>query len=202
MQDENIDAGALFLLLTEIKKPGQTFFCRQRVRSACIANHPWEGQMFIRRLALGSSFTLFAVVAAAQERPPYGPDVSVETAKTIAAGALAESKKNGWRMAIAIVDNHGFLVYFERMEDTQTAGVEVSIDKARAAAMFRRPTKVFEDGVNKGRPALLGLRGATPLEGGVPIMAGGKVIGAIGVSGANADQDAQAATAGIKAAGL
>ena len=105
-------------------------------------------------------------------------------------------------MAIAVVDNHGFLVYYERMDDTQTASVGVALDKAKAAAMYRRPTKVFEDGIAKGRVALLGLSGATPIEGGLPIMSGGKVIGAIGVSGANSDQDAQAAAAGLKAAGL
>jgi uncharacterized protein GlcG (DUF336 family) len=101
-------------------------------------------------------------------------------------------------MAIAVVDNHGMLVYFERMADTQTASVQIALDKAVAAAMFRRPTKAFEDGIAKGRTALLGLRGATPIEGGLPIMMGGKVIGGIGVSGANSDEDATAAGAGLK----
>ena len=158
--------------------------------------------MSISKFMFGLGFTLLAAGAMAQERPPYGQEIGVDQAKKIAAGAVAESKKNGWRMAIAIVDNHGFLVYYERMDDTQTASVGVALDKAKAAAMFRRPTKVFEDGIAKGRVALLGLSGATPIEGGLPIMAGGKVIGAIGVSGANSDQDAQAATAGLKAAGL
>jgi glc operon protein GlcG len=158
--------------------------------------------MSFHKFVLGLSIVLFAAAAAAQERPPYGPDVSLEQAKQIAAGAAAESKKNGWRMAIAVVDNHGFLVYFERMEDSQTSAVHLAIDKSRTAAMFRRPSKVFEDGVAKGRVALLGLTGAMPIEGGIPIMAGGKVIGGVGVSGANADQDAQAAAAGLKAAGL
>jgi uncharacterized protein GlcG (DUF336 family) len=150
------------------------------------------------KLALGAAFAAFALTAVAQERPPYGESITVETAKKIAAGAVAESKKNGWRMAISIVDNHGFPVYFERMDDTQTASVDIALDKAKAAAMFRRPTKAFEDGIAKGRTALLGLRGATPIEGGLPIMVGGKVVGGIGVSGANADQDAAAATAGLK----
>jgi uncharacterized protein GlcG (DUF336 family) len=145
---------------------------------------------------------LFAAGAVAQERPPYGQDIGAEQAKKIAAGAVAESKKNGWRMAIAIVDNHGMLVYYERMDDTQTASVQIALDKAKTAATFRRPSKAFEDGIAKGRVALLGLSGATPIEGGVPIMAGGKVIGGIGVSGANSDQDAAAAMAGLKAAGL
>jgi uncharacterized protein GlcG (DUF336 family) len=101
-------------------------------------------------------------------------------------------------MAIAVVDNHGMLVYFERMPDTQTASVQVALDKAQAAAMYRRPTKAFEDGIAKGRTALLGLRGATPIEGGLPIMVNGRVIGGIGVSGANSDEDAAAAVAGLK----
>jgi glc operon protein GlcG len=158
--------------------------------------------MSASRVILALTFALFAAGAAAQERPPYGQEIGLDLAKKIAAGAAAESKKNGWRMAIAVVDNHGFLVYYERMDDTQTGSVDVAIDKAKAAALYRRPTKAFEDGIAKGRNALLGLRGATPIEGGIPIMTGGKVIGAIGVSGANADQDAAAAAAGIKAAGL
>ena len=150
------------------------------------------------RFILGITLAAFATLAAAQARPPYGGDVTLDQAKKIAAGAVAESQKNGWRMAIAVVDNHGFLVYFERMADTQTASVQIAIDKAKTAAMFRRPSKAFEDGIAKGRNALLGLTGATPIEGGVPIMVGGKVIGGIGVSGANADQDAAAAMAGLK----
>ena len=151
---------------------------------------------------LGLALTLFALGTVAQERPPYGTEIGLDLARKIAAGAEAESKKNGWRMAIAIVDNHGFLVYYERMDDTQTASVQIALDKAKTAAMFRRPSKAFEDGIAKGRVALLGLNGATPIEGGLPIMSGGKVIGAIGVSGANSDQDAAAAAAGLKAAGL
>ena len=158
--------------------------------------------MHIHKYILGLGLAMFALVSTAQERPPYGHEIGLEQAKKIAAGAAAESKKNSWRMAIAIVDNHGLLVYFERMEDTQTASVQVAIDKAKAAAMYRRPTKAFEDGIAKGRVALLGLPGAMPIEGGLPIMADGKVIGAVGVSGANSDQDAQAATAGLKAAGF
>jgi len=158
--------------------------------------------MSASRIILALALALFGGSAAAQERPPYGQEINLDMAKKIAAGANAESKKNGWRMAIAVVDNHGFLVYYERMDDTQNGSVDVAIDKAKAAALYRRPTKAFEDGIAKGRNALLGLRGATPIEGGIPIMAAGKVIGAVGVSGANADQDAAAAAAGIKAAGL
>jgi uncharacterized protein GlcG (DUF336 family) len=101
-------------------------------------------------------------------------------------------------MALAIVDRHGFLVYFEKMDDTQTGSVQVALDKAKAAGMFRRPTRAFEEGVAKGRVALLGLTGATPITGGVPIMVGGKVIGGVGVSGGTGDQDEEVAIAGVK----
>ena len=148
---------------------------------------------------LGLALALSAGLASAQERPPYGNPINVDQAKKIAGGALAESKRNNWRMAISIVDNHGFPVYFERMEDTQTASIQIALDKAKSAAMFRRPTKAFEDGIAKGRVALLGLTGAMPIEGGLPIMVDGRVIGGIGVSGANSDQDAAAAQAGLNA---
>jgi glc operon protein GlcG len=151
------------------------------------------------KIMLGLALALSAGLASAQERPPYGNPISIDQAKKIAAGALAESKKNNWRMAISIVDNHGFPVYFERMEDTQTASIQIALDKAKTAAMFRRPSKAFEDGIAKGRVALLGLTGATPIEGGLPIMVDGRVIGGIGVSGMNSDQDAQAAQAGLNA---
>jgi len=154
--------------------------------------------MKARSLLLGLAFAVAAPLAAAQDRPPYGTPVTLEQAKKIAAGAIEESRKNGWRMAVAVVDTHGFLKYYEMMDDTQTASAQVAIDKATASAMYRRPTKAFEDGIAKGRTALLGLRGATPIEGGLPIMVGGKVIGGLGVSGANSDQDAAAAMAGLK----
>jgi uncharacterized protein GlcG (DUF336 family) len=148
---------------------------------------------------LPATFTLFACAALAQDRPSYGPAISIDQAKKVAAAAVAESKKNNWRMAISIVDNHGFPVYFERMDDTQTAGGEVAMDKARSAAMFRRSTKVFEDGVMKGRVTLLALTGASPLEGGLPLMVDGKVLGGIGVSGGSAEEDGRTAQAGANA---
>src|SRR5439155_373659 len=107
--------------------------------------------MSASRFVLGLVFTLFAAGAMAQERPPYGQEIGIDLAKKIAAGAAAESKKNGWRMAIAVVDNHGFLVYYERMDDTQTASVQIALDKAKTAAMLRRPTKALEDAIVKGR---------------------------------------------------
>jgi len=141
----------------------------------------------------------FATVASAQQRPSYGPVISLDNAKKMAAAASAEAKKNNWNVAIAIVDNHGFLIYYERLDDTQTASPGIAVEKARTAAMFRRPSKAFEDVVGKGRVAVLGLPGATPITGGVPIMVGGRVAGAIGVSGVTSEQDEQVAKAGIAA---
>src|SRR5215470_687972 len=102
-------------------------------------NQPTKGGEM--KYVLGLASLLFTLGAVAQERPPYGAEIGLDLAKKIAAGAEAESKKNGWRMAIAIVDNHGFLVYYERMDDTQTASVQIALDKAKTAAMFRRPSK-------------------------------------------------------------
>jgi glc operon protein GlcG len=127
----------------------------------------------------------------------YGLPVTLDVAKKIAAGAVVEANKNNWRVAIAIVDTHGFLKYYEMMDDTQTASANVAIEKARTAAMFRRPTKMFEDAIAGGRNALLGMNGAIPIEGGLPIVSNGKVIGAVGVSGLTSPQDAQVAQAGL-----
>ncbi len=129
----------------------------------------------------------------------YGPPVTLDVAKKIAAGAVVEASRNNWRVAIAIVDTHGFLKYYEMMDDTQTASANVAIEKARTAAMFRRPTKMFEDAIAGGRNALLGMNGAIPIEGGLPIVANGKVVGAVGVSGLTSPQDAQVAQAGLDA---
>jgi uncharacterized protein GlcG (DUF336 family) len=143
------------------------------------------------------TFAVFAT-ASAQERPSYGQDITLANAKKVAQAALAEAQKNSWNVAIAIVDNHGALVYYERMDDTQTASPVIAIEKARTAAMFRRPTRAMEDMVNKGRVSLLGITVATPIIGGLPIMVGGKVIGGIGVSGVTSDQDEQVAKAGLE----
>jgi glc operon protein GlcG len=132
---------------------------------------------------------------------PYGLSVSTESAKTAAAAPIAEAQKNNWKQAIAIVDTGGYLVYFEKMQDTQTGSVDLAIEKARTAALFRRPTKVFEDGVAAGGEGLrlLRLTGAIPIDGGVPIIVDGKVIGAVGVSGGTGAQDGQVAKAGANA---
>jgi uncharacterized protein GlcG (DUF336 family) len=132
---------------------------------------------------------------------PYGLAISTEGAKTAAAAAIAEAQKNNWKMAIAIVDTGGHLVYFEKMQDTQTGSVDVAIDKARTAALFRRPTKLFQDSLAGGGEGLrvLRLTGVIPITGGVPIIVDGKVIGAVGVSGGTSDQDGQVAGAGAGA---
>ena len=153
---------------------------------------------FLAALALGT----LAAPAHAQQRPSYGPSVNVETAKKIAAGTIAECQKNQWNVAVAIVDTHGSLVYFERMEDTQIAGVEIAILKASAAATYRRPTRAFEDAIQKGRVAAITFPGMVASPGGNPIVSGGKVIGAVGVSGVLGDQDEQCAKAGLAAAGM
>jgi uncharacterized protein GlcG (DUF336 family) len=154
--------------------------------------------MSVSRIALCFSLAAFAAVAAAQDkRPGYGTPVTTATAKKIAAGVLAECQKNSWNVAVAVVDPHGALVYFERMEDTQWASNDIAIGKARTAATYRRPTRVFGDVINKGGPATATLGGIYASPGGVPIFVDGKITGAVGVSGVTGDQDEQCAKAGL-----
>ena len=129
----------------------------------------------------------------------YGPSITVEAAKKIAPAAIAEAKKNSWTMAIAIVDTHGELVYFERMDEVQQGSVDVAIAKARSAARFKRPTKTFQDGLAAGGAGLrlLALDGAIPVEGGIPLVVGGKIVGAIGASGGTSEQDGVVAAAAV-----
>jgi len=126
--------------------------------------------------------------------------LTLGAAKHIAAAAEADAKAKGARVVIAVVDDGGNLLLLERLDDTQVASVNVGIGKARTAAIFRRPSKVFEDQIRDGRVAALALPGATPLQGGIPIMHDGKVIGAIGVSGETPSQDEEIAKAGAAAA--
>jgi glc operon protein GlcG len=152
----------------------------------------------MRTILLGAALVGLAASASAQDRrPEYGTAVNAVGAKKIAAGVLAECQKNGWNVAVAVVDNHGFLVYFERMDNTQTASMDIAVGKARAAATFRRPTRVFMEVINKGGPATATLPGVFASPGGVPIMVDGKVTGAVGVSGVTGDQDEQCAKAGM-----
>jgi glc operon protein GlcG len=129
----------------------------------------------------------------------YGPGIQLEPAKRVAAAAIAEARRNGWAMAVAIVDTAGDLVYFEKMDDTQTGSVSVAQAKARSAARFKRPTKAFQDGLTATPDGLriLGIEGAVPVEGGVPIVVSDRIAGAIGVSGGTSPQDGQCAKAGV-----
>ena len=143
------------------------------------------------------ALALSAAPVVAQQRPDYGPSVTIEQAKKIAAGVIAECASNKWNVAVAVVDPHGHLVYFERMEQTQYASLDIAIGKAKAAATYRRPTRAFLDAINKTGPATMTLPGVIASPGGVPITAGGRVTGAVGVSGVTGDQDEQCAKAGL-----
>jgi uncharacterized protein GlcG (DUF336 family) len=127
----------------------------------------------------------------------YGAPISLDAAKKIATAAIAEAKKNNFTMAVAIVDSSGTLTYFEKIDGTQIGSVEIAIGKARTANNFKRSTKVFEDGVAGGRNALLSLPDALLIEGGLPIIVEGKIIGALGVSGMSSTQDGQVANAAL-----
>jgi uncharacterized protein GlcG (DUF336 family) len=122
--------------------------------------------------------------------------LTLATAKRIAAAAEQEAIKNNWNMFIAIVDDGGNLMFLERMDDSQLASQEVSVQKARSALLFKRPTKALEDAVTGGRIVMLSLANAVPVEGGLPLMAYGKIVGAIGISGATSPQDGIVAKAG------
>src|SRR5918996_674957 len=152
----------------------------------------------IRMLLVILAVTLCAV--AAQAQLPTKPVLTLDTAKKIAAATEAEARKRGATVVIAVVDDGGYLLVLERLDDTQVASVEVGIAKARTAAIFRRPSKVFEDQVRDGRVAALGLPGAAPLQGGIPIVFEGKVIGAIGVSGNTPQEDEDIAKVGAASA--
>jgi uncharacterized protein GlcG (DUF336 family) len=146
---------------------------------------------------------LVCAATAVAQTMSYGTSITADTAKKVAAPAIAEARKNNWMMAIAIVDIAGELVYFERMDDTQIGSVDVAISKARSAARFKRPTKAFQDALAAGGEGLriLALNGAIPVDGGLPLVVGGKIVGAIGASGGTSAQDGQVAAAGVAALG-
>ena len=156
-------------------------------------------QKLMVRFVAAVMVALGVVASAVAQMPnPYGVAISLENAKKAAEPALAEAAKNNWRVAVAIVGPAGTLIYYEKMDNTQLGNAEVAIDKARTAVLFKRPTKAFQDALAAGGEGLriLTLKGVVAAEGGIPLVMDGKIVGAIGVSGATSAQDAQCAKAG------
>lgn len=149
-----------------------------------------------RMLVWALTIGLTSFVTGARAQVVEKTALTLDGAKKIVAAAEAKAKTDGARVVIAVVDEGGSLLLLERLDDTQVASVNVGIDKARTAAIYRRPSKVFEDQVKNGRVSALALQGAVALQGGVPIIVNGKVIGAIGVSGETPQQDEDIAIAG------
>lgn len=137
--------------------------------------------------------------AFAQQPAPYGTPISIDQAKKVMAGAEAEARKNNWPVAIVIVDSGGNMVMMQKLDHTQHASVGIAEGKAKTAVNFRRPTKALEDVIAGGGGGLrlLAVDGITPLEGGIPIVIDGRIIGGVGVSGVTSQQDAQVAQSGI-----
>lgn len=152
-----------------------------------------------RFTALVAALALIIGVATAQAQTADRKVITLDGAKAILAAAEAEALKNKWTVAIAVVDESGNLIAFHKVDDTQVGSIDIAIGKARTAARMKRPTKALEDAVAGGRTVMLAIEGLTPLEGGVPVMLGGRVIGAVGVSGVTSQQDAQVAQAGVAA---
>jgi glc operon protein GlcG len=156
----------------------------------------------ISALAAASVLGASAHAQPASQSPDYGAPISVEQAKEAAAAAQAEARRNGWRMAVAVVDPGGYLVYFERSDGTQNASVQLAQAKARTSALFRRPSKVFADQFAAGNTGFMSFPDdARPIasEGGMPIIINGRLIGAIGTSGGTGQQDGVASAAGANA---
>lgn len=133
--------------------------------------------------------------------PSYGPPITLAQARKVAAAAEAEATKNKWNVVIAIVDSGGNLVLLERMDDTQIFSIDIAQKKAKTANGMRRPSKVFDDGIAAGGAGVrvLGIDAMAPIEGGIPLIVDGKIVGAIGVSGVTSQQDGQIAAAGVAA---
>jgi len=128
---------------------------------------------------------------------PYGPAISLDRAEAVIHAAVAEARKRNWKMNVAVADSGGNLVAFERMDGAMLASIQIAIHKARAAATFRRPTKVFEVGVNMMHlNYLLAFDGVIASRGGIPLIQEGKLIGAIGCSGGSDSQDELVSNAG------
>jgi uncharacterized protein GlcG (DUF336 family) len=151
-------------------------------------------------LALGTALFATAVSASAQAPTPYGPPINLEQAKKVMAGAEAEARKNGWPVVIVILDSGGQLVMLQRLDNAQWGSTDIAKEKARSAVALRRPTKALQDAIAQGGVNLRFLStGFSVLEGGIPIVVEGKIIGSVGVSGVLSNQDAQTAQAGIDA---
>jgi glc operon protein GlcG len=158
----------------------------------------------LRVLLSGPVLILLSLVPAAAQAQmpnPYGPSIGVESARKVAAVAVAEARKNSWTMAVAVVGVDGELIFFERMDNTQSGSTRVAQEKARTAAQFKRPTKALEDAVVGGRTVVVALPGATPIEGGIPLLVDGKIVGAVGVSGGMSSQDGICAQAAADSLG-
>lgn len=152
-----------------------------------------------KKMCAVAVLTLFSTFASAQVLDRK--ILSIEAANKIIAGALLEAKNNNWLVNIAIVDEGGHLLSFQRMDGALIGSIDVAIGKARTASIFRRPTKVLEEAA-KTRPAIVTLPNSVLLQGGVPIIVYGQTVGAIGVSGVTSQQDEQIAEAGIRTAGF
>ena len=156
----------------------------------------------MKSVVLSVALISFVSIATAADGPPqYGLPIELAAAKKVMAAAEAEARKQKWPVAIAIVDNAGMLVMFQRLENTQLGSVQIALEKAKTSALFRRPTKAFEERIADGgvNLKLLKLPGGLPMEGGLPIIVDGKVIGGIGVSGVASTQDAMVGQAGLDA---
>jgi uncharacterized protein GlcG (DUF336 family) len=181
------------------------FIVRSRVAAAALFEEAF--QMF-RMLALACAFALLAGSAIAQTPTapsaatlPYGPPITLDQAKRAMAAAELEAAKNSWQVAITILDSGGNMIMFHRVDNAQLSATTVSEGKARTALEFKRPSKALDDAIAAGGAGmrLLALKNITPIEGGLPVIVDGKIIGAIGVSGSLSSQDAQVAKAGADA---
>ena len=157
-----------------------------------------------RKLVLACAFAMAAGSALAQQPVatlPYGPPITLDQSKRAMAAAELEAAKNSWQVAITILDSGGNIVMFHKIDNTQLSAVTVSEGKARTALEFKRPSKALDDAIAAGGAGmrLLALKNITPLEGGLPVVVDGRIIGAIGVSGALSSQDAQVAKVGADA---
>jgi len=152
----------------------------------------------LRTLLLGGLLIL-AIPLTAQSQLPTKKMLTLEAARRVAAAAEAEARKNNWAVSIAVLDDSGHMILFQRMDGAKLVATDIAIRKARTAVYFQGPTKDLEAEVAGGRTALLPIDGFMPLEGGVPLLSGGQLVGAVGVSGVSGAQDAQCALAGAAA---